>query len=252
MTLRALLYDNKSELSSIFWNVILEWWQGLDDDRGTRARLRRAKTPDEVFVSPDFQRGLRTLLAAGTAMAFGFLIGPWLIHQLRRLKFGQHYDDDRTGDLAQRFDKKNTPTMGGLLIFGSVFASVALWAQPNVWVLVAMFVYTALTAVGFRDDYLKAVKRNRDGISSREKMMWQTLITLVALAVLVLHPMSAVKIRELWVPFFKSPVLVFAGGFGLVALFVMMFFWVVGFSNAINLNWCKCSILNTFRISTNQ
>jgi phospho-N-acetylmuramoyl-pentapeptide-transferase len=178
---------------------------------------------------------LRTLLAAGTAMAFGFLIGPWLIHQLRRLKFGQHYDDDRTGDLAQRFDKKNTPTMGGLLIFGSVFASVALWAQPNVWVLVAMFVYTALTAVGFRDDYLKAVKKNRDGISSREKMMWQTLITLVALAVLVLHPMSAVKIRELWVPFFKSPVLVFAGGFGLVALFVMMFFWVVGFSNAINL-----------------
>jgi hypothetical protein len=62
---------------------------------------------------------LRTLMAAGTATVIGFILGPWLIHQLRLLKFGQHYDDDRTGDLARRFDKKNTPTMGGLLIFGS-------------------------------------------------------------------------------------------------------------------------------------
>ena len=62
---------------------------------------------------------VRTLLAAGTAALIGFIIGPWLIGRLRRLKFGQNYDDDRTGDLAQRFDKKNTPTMGGLLIFGS-------------------------------------------------------------------------------------------------------------------------------------
>ena len=43
---------------------------------------------------------LRTLLAAGTATLVGFVIGPWLIGQLQRLKFGQHYDDDRTGDLA--------------------------------------------------------------------------------------------------------------------------------------------------------
>jgi phospho-N-acetylmuramoyl-pentapeptide-transferase len=178
---------------------------------------------------------LRTLMAAGTATVIGFILGPWLIHQLKLLKFGQHYDDDRTGDLAQRFDKKNTPTMGGLLIFGSVFLSTFLWAAPNVWVVVAMFVYTALTAVGFRDDYLKVMRKSRNGISSGEKMIWQTLITLVALAVLLWHPMSAHKIRELWVPFVKYPVWQFAGGFGLLALFVLMFFWVVGFSNAINL-----------------
>jgi len=63
MKFRALLYD-KSDLSPVFWDVILNWWNGLDKDRGTRARLRRAKTPDEVFVSPDFQRGLRARLAA--------------------------------------------------------------------------------------------------------------------------------------------------------------------------------------------
>src|SRR5271163_2159687 len=120
---------------------------------------------------------LRTILAAGTAAFIGFIIGPWLIAHLRRLKFGQHYDDDRTGDLASRFDKKNTPTMGGLLIFASVFGSSVLWAAPNVWVAVALFVYAALTAVGFRDDYLKVVRKSRAGISSREKILWQTLTT---------------------------------------------------------------------------
>ena len=104
----------------------------------------------------------RARLAAITAAGIGFLVGPWLIAHLRRLKFGQHYDDDRTGDLARRFDKKNTPTMGGLIIFAAVAGSVLLWATPNVFVLTCLFVYTGLTAVGFRDDYLKVVKKNRE------------------------------------------------------------------------------------------
>ncbi len=174
----------------------------------------------------------RTLMASGTAVLIGFLVAPWLIAQLRALKFGQHYDDDRTGDLAQRFDKKNTPTMGGLLIFFAVFGSTFLWAQPNIWVVVCMFVYAGLTAVGFRDDYLKVVRRSRDGISSWEKITWQTLITIVAVALLVLHPLSSKKITELWVPFVKVPVFT---GVPVVVLFVLVFLWLVGFSNAINL-----------------
>ena len=160
------------------------------------------------------------------------MIGPWLIARLRRLKFGQHYDDDRTGDLAQRFDKKNTPTMGGLLIFFCVFLSSVLWAAPNIWVLVALFVYTALTGCGFRDDYLKVVRKSRDGISSKEKILWQSLTTIIALIILLLHPASAAKIRELWVPFVKHPVI---ASLPLAALFVLVYFWLVGFSNAINL-----------------
>ena len=173
----------------------------------------------------------RTVMATVTSIFIGFMIGPWLIAKLRRLKFGQHYDDDRTGDLAQRFDKKNTPTMGGLLIFVSVFVSSVLWATPNIWVVVALFVYAALTAVGFRDDYLKVVRKSRNGISSGEKIIWQTLITIVALAALLLHHDSKDNIRELWVPFVKHPVT----SLPIWALFVFIFLWLVGFSNAINL-----------------
>jgi phospho-N-acetylmuramoyl-pentapeptide-transferase len=174
----------------------------------------------------------RTLLATGTAALIGFIIGPWLIAHLRRLKFGQHYDDDRIGDLASRFDKKNTPTMGGLLIFACVFGSSVLWAAPNIWVAVALFVYAALTAVGFRDDYLKVVKKNRHGISSGAKIFWQTITTAIALFALLMHPASSEKIRELWVPFVKHPVV---ASMPILALAVLIYLWIVGFSNAINL-----------------
>ncbi|MSU24735.1 MAG: phospho-N-acetylmuramoyl-pentapeptide-transferase [Opitutus sp.] len=174
----------------------------------------------------------RIVMATGTALVIGFLIGPWLIARFRALKFGQHYDDDRTGDLAQRFDKKNTPTMGGLIIFISVFASSVLWAAPNVWVLVSLFVYTTLTIAGWRDDYLKVVRLSRDGISSWEKIAWQSGATLVALGVLLWHPQSAEKIRELWVPFVKHAVIAHMSGW---LLLVLIYLWVVGFSNAINL-----------------
>jgi phospho-N-acetylmuramoyl-pentapeptide-transferase len=187
--------------------------------------------PLRVFRSLTF----RTVGATVTAAMIGFIIGPWLIAKLRKLKFGQHYDDDRTGDLAQRFDKKNTPTMGGLLIFAAVFGASVLWAEPKIWVGIALFVYAALTAVGFRDDWLKVVRKNRHGISSREKILWQTLVTVVALVALLWHPTSAEKIRELWVPFVKHPVYVFSGLIGLPALFVFIYLWLVGFSNAINL-----------------
>jgi phospho-N-acetylmuramoyl-pentapeptide-transferase len=175
---------------------------------------------------------LRTLLAAGTATLIGFVIGPWLIAHLRRLKFGQHYDDDRTGDLASRFDKKNTPTMGGLLIFACVFGSSVLWASPNVWVMVALFVYTMLTAVGFYDDYLKVVRKNRDGISSWAKILCQTVITALALLALLMSADSSEKIRELWVPFIKHPVV---ASMPIAGLAVFVYLWIVGFSNAINL-----------------
>src|SRR5881396_582028 len=98
---------------------------------------------------------VRSVGAAVTALIIGFIIGPWLIRRFRELKFGHGYIDERTGELgATYFDKKHTPTMGGLIIFLSVFLSAALWAEPNVWVLVSLFVYTSLTVPGWRDDYL--------------------------------------------------------------------------------------------------
>jgi phospho-N-acetylmuramoyl-pentapeptide-transferase len=176
---------------------------------------------------------LRTALAALTAMFIGFAIGPRAIRKFRELKFGHGYIDDRTGALgATYFDKKYTPTMGGLIIFLSVFISSVLWAMPNVWVFVALFVYAALTVPGFRDDYLKVVHKNRNGISSIEKIAWQSIATLGALVVLIKHPDSSSQIREFWVPFVKHAVIAHLPWW---LLLVLIYLWIVGFSNAINL-----------------
>ncbi|ACB75913.1 phospho-N-acetylmuramoyl-pentapeptide-transferase [Opitutus terrae] len=176
---------------------------------------------------------VRTLLAAVTSLTIGFVIAPWLIAKFRELKLGHGYIDDRTGALgATYFDKKNTPTMGGLIIFLSVFTSAALWAAPNIWVFVSLFVYAALTIPGWRDDYLKVVHKNRNGISSWEKIGWQSLATVVALGLLLWHPASAQKIREFWVPFVKYPLIPHMHW---AVLLVLIYLWIVGFSNAINL-----------------
>lgn len=178
-------------------------------------------------------RTVRGVLAVLTALTIGFVVGPKLIRRFREMKFGHGYIDDRTGTLgATYFDKKHTPTMGGLIIFFAVFGSSVLWAAPNVWVVVSLFVYAALTAPGFRDDYLKVTRKSRHGISSWEKIAWQTFATLAALALLLWHPMSAEKVRELWVPFIKEPVVQFMPWW---LLLILIYLWVVGFSNAINL-----------------
>ena len=177
---------------------------------------------------------VRTVLAALTALIIGFVIGPRLIAKFKEWKFGHGYIDDRTGALgASYFDKKNTPTMGGLIIFFSVFAASVLWAvSTNVWVIVSLFVYAALTVPGFRDDYLKVVHKNRHGIPSWEKIAWQSMATFGALGVLLWHPASSESIRELWVPFVKHPVIAHMPW---LLLLVLIYLWIVGFSNAINL-----------------
>ena len=198
---------------------MLSYLAGLDEYFG----------PFRLFASIT----LRTMLAAVTAMLLGFAFGPRLIRSFRRLKLGHGYVDERTVGLGPGyFDKKHTPTMGGLIIFLSVFGSSFLWAAPNIWVVVSLFVYAALTVPGFRDDYLKVLRRNRDGIAPWEKIAWQSGATLVALALLLWHPLSAAKIRELWIPFVKHAVIPVMPWWLLLGL---LYGWVVGFSNAINL-----------------
>ena len=90
--------------------------------------------------------------------------------------------------------KPSRPLVAAL---GAVTLSGVLWAAPNVWVLTSLLVYSILTVPGFRDDYLKIVHKNRAGIASREKILWQSLAAFAAMATLTLHPVSAGPIPEL-------------------------------------------------------
>ena len=128
--------------------------------------------------------------------------------------------------------KEYPDVMRLLMIYVSVTASTLLWATPNVFVLTALLVYSGLTLLGFLDDYAKVTKKNSDGLNKKQKLIWQTLITVGALVLLLLHPDSAIKVREFWVPFLKDPVFL---SLPIPILFVFLFFILVGSSNAINL-----------------
>lgn len=177
---------------------------------------------------------VRSVGGAATALFLGMVLAPVLINYLRRLKARQSLrGKDEVGKLADlHAGKRETPTMGGIIIYLSVTVSVLLWAVPNVFVMTALFVYTAMTVIGFTDDYLKVRQRNSKGLPGRYKLLGQTITAAVALFILIQHPASSEIIRQIWVPFLKDPVVM---ALPIPLLFLFFFLVLGGSSNAINL-----------------
>ncbi|GAA4414381.1 phospho-N-acetylmuramoyl-pentapeptide-transferase [Advenella faeciporci] len=193
---------------------------------------------------------LRAMLACATALFIGLWAGPRVIRKLTALKIGQAV---RAYGPESHLVKNGTPTMGGVLILIAIGISTLLWADlSNRFVWVVMLVTFGFGAIGWVDDYRKVVYRNPEGMSSREKFFWQSLIGLIA-SVYLTFAVSAPANADLWplfkewvlsgftmplpsradliVPFFKS-VSYPLGVFGFAALTWAV---IVGTSNAVNL-----------------
>src|SRR5256886_9610561 len=124
----------------------------------------------------------RTAYASVTAMLISFLFGRKLIKGLKRWNIGQQIREE--GPQAH-IAKRDTPTMGGLLLIASVVISTLLWARLSsfyVWVIIAATL--AFGAIGFADDYLKLVKRRSLGLTGRQKLIYQLLIAVAIWATL--------------------------------------------------------------------
>ncbi len=121
---------------------------------------------------------VRSALALGFSFLFCVVFGPWVIRRLQQLQAIQYIRNDNGGDAISLQEmhetKAGTPSMGGLLMFGAILASAALfsdWTQPVA--LLAIFMMAGFCAIGFADDYLKMVKKNADGLSVRKKLLAQ-------------------------------------------------------------------------------
>lgn len=177
---------------------------------------------------------LRAMGGAATAMMIGMLLAPYVIERLRALKAGQVFRTaEEVGRLADLHNsKKDTPTMGGLIVFFSVLISTLLWAKLNVFVLTALMVYTGLTIIGFVDDFLIIKRKTSKGLSGKAKLAWQGVLTVAALALLLTSTDSAEFIRQLWLPFYKEPII---QAMPLPLLAIFLYLVLSGSSNAINL-----------------
>ena len=176
----------------------------------------------------------RAVAAAVTAFAISLIFGNFVIRKLISLKVGQPI---RTAEEVRHLaelhgGKKGTPTMGGVLVIGSVVISSILWARPdNRFVWLALFAMVYLGGLGFADDYLKVTRKKSDGISGRKKLLFQMILAGIVTAVFLSSPLIEVQARSLYLPFFKNPVIENMGWMTLL-FFALV---IVGSSNAVNL-----------------
>ncbi|MDB4290483.1 phospho-N-acetylmuramoyl-pentapeptide-transferase [bacterium] len=190
---------------------------------------------------------LRAGLAATIAFSLSLFLGGRVIRKLISLKVGQPI---RTAEEVHKLaelhgGKAGTPTMGGIMILGTVFLAVLLCADmTNPFVLVTLVVTLALGILGFLDDYKKIVEKSSDGVSGKLKLVWQGVVGLGAALFLCYNPQTSeylfysggevtepttVKVTSV-----SFPLLTFVIPLGLLAIPFFMAL-LVGTSNAVNL-----------------
>ncbi|NDP40766.1 MAG: phospho-N-acetylmuramoyl-pentapeptide-transferase [Rhodoferax sp.] len=208
-------------------------------------------------VSPEFgflrvfqYLTLRAVMAALTALLMGLAAGPYVIRRLSELKIGQPI---RGYGMDSHLSKSGTPTMGGVLILFSITLSTLLWTDlSNRFVWIVLLVMLGFGAIGWVDDWRKVVNKDPEGMRSREKYLWQSVIGLLAALYLVFSISENTNMRVLelffsWVqsgfdldlppkaglllPFFKSV----SYPLGVLGFVILTYLVIVGSSNAVNL-----------------
>jgi len=205
------------------------------------------------------------ILAAMTCLIFTIFLGPFFIRKLYAMKIGQPVRNAKECPLLAELHgkKKNTPTMGGVLILVSMLISLFLWMDLSyafTWIM--LFTTLVLGMIGGIDDYFKLKLKNSKGIRGRYKMLFQTLLSLmIALYLLVpgftdfVSEKTGVRapaakenttsyimkeldtkeyMSEVFVPFFKDAA-VYLSGAWIYVMYFLIFFVITGSSNAVNL-----------------
>jgi phospho-N-acetylmuramoyl-pentapeptide-transferase len=192
----------------------------------------------------------RAVMAALTALLIGLIAGPFVIRRLTALKIGQPI---REYAMQTHLSKSGTPTMGGVLVLLAIAIATLLWADlSNRFVWIVLLVTLGFGAIGWADDWRKVVHKDPEGMRSRDKYLWQSLVGLLAALYLVfsISESSNLRVMELFVswvksgfdvnlppkaglllPFFKE-ISYPLGVFGFVILTYLV---IVGSSNAVNL-----------------
>jgi len=179
----------------------------------------------------------RTAYATITALLISLIFGGKLIEWLRRLNVGQQIrEEGPQGHMV----KRGTPTMGGVLIVGSVLISTLLWARlSSVYVWTAMIATLFFGVIGFVDDYSKIAKQRSLGLTGRQKLLAQLLVAVMVWAVLFLSTRFWGGNDYSWnisIPFIKATARPYGPSFiGPYLYLVLIAVVLLGSSNAVNL-----------------
>jgi phospho-N-acetylmuramoyl-pentapeptide-transferase len=178
----------------------------------------------------------RTAYASVTGLLISLLFGRKVINALKRWNIGQQIREE--GPQAH-MAKRDTPTMGGLLLIFSVITSTLLWAKlSSFYVWVVILATLAFGGVGFADDYLKLVKRRSLGLTGRQKIILQLVIAFGVWLTLYLST-RYFETKYSWnvsIPFFKDTAIPNGiSTIGPILYLVMIVIVLLGATNAVNL-----------------
>ena len=172
----------------------------------------------------------RTAWATITALVISLLFGGKVIKKIASLNIGQEIREELS---LEHQAKKGTPTMGGVLILGSVFISTILWARlDSLYLWLALGATVSFGIIGFLDDYIKIVKKRSLGLTGKQKLLGQLITALIVWGCLYWF---ANYPWNLSIPFFKETAIT---NITVVAPFVYLLFIIfvlLGSSNAVNL-----------------
>jgi len=216
----------------------------------TLAQWLQAMSPEYGIFRVFQYITLRAVMAAVTALVIGLAAGPAVIRRLTALKIGQPV---RGYGMETHLSKSGTPTMGGVLILISITVSTLLWADlSNRFIWIVLIVTLGFGAIGWVDDWRKVVRKDPEGMRSREKYLWQSVIGLVA-AIGLVFSVSENSNQHVWelfsmwvtsgfdvslppkagllLPFFKE----ISYPLGVLGFVILTYLVIVGSSNAVNL-----------------
>jgi phospho-N-acetylmuramoyl-pentapeptide-transferase len=161
----------------------------------------------------------------------GILVGG-LIDKLKQFNLRQIFrkKEEVRGLAELHSSKKDTPTIGGLIIFIPSLICSAAFMVTNYMTYVTLFSYICFSVLGFFDDYLKITKKNTKGISAWKKLLFQVVMTLIIVLVMIgnngWHSIGS----SVYIPFTHVE-------FAMSSFFMTILFFLVlaGASNSVNL-----------------
>lgn len=140
-----------------------------------------------LFKYISFRAAMAVLFSLIIALAYGKKI----INFLRKKQMGELVRDLGLNGQKQ---KEGTPTMGGLIIILATIIPVLLFTRiTNVYIVLLIISVLWMGAIGFLDDYLKKVKKNKDGLSGKFKVIGQVGLGLIVGVTMYFHPDVEVK-----------------------------------------------------------
>ena len=173
----------------------------------------------------------RAAISFMTALFIAWFTGPRFIAYLKKRQIGESIRDDGP---ESHFSKAGTPTMGGIIILSSIFLPVLLWAKlSNIYVQLLFLSTIWMGVVGFVDDYIKVIKKDKKGLAGRFKVAGQISIGLLIGLVMTYHPdFNDLDRFTISVPFLKDTVINFQYSWLYIAFVI---FVMTATSNAVNL-----------------